>query len=91
MKNENKVENLNDNEVSEVSGGGSEIEKLKDRRIPSELINDINPIFREKTCRVCGRTVIVRYDRPSMKDCPDCICGVCEMEKWIKERKAKTQ
>ena len=94
MENEsrNEIKNLNENEVEKVAGGtltDEELEKAKQK--PSGVIDDINPIFREKTCSVCGRTVIVRYDRPPMKDCPDCICGVCEMEEWIKKIKAKRQ
>ena len=99
MKNENKVENLNKNEirnlnekeVNEVSGGVSIAEKLKYRRKPSGLINDFGPIFREENCRVCGKPITVRYARPPMEGCPDCICDECAKKEREKEREAKTQ
>ena len=99
MKNENKVENLNkneirnlnDNEVNEVSGGASIIEKLKYRRIPSGLIDDFGPIFREENCRVCGKSITVRCARPPMKGCPACICSKCAKKELEKERKAKSK
>lgn len=93
MENENKneIRNLNDNEVNEVSGGASIIEKLKYRRKPSGLINDVGPIFREEKCRVCGKPISVSYARPPMKGCPDCICSKCAKKELEEERKAKSK
>ena len=93
MENENKneIRNLNDNEVNEVSGGASIIEKLKYRRKPSGLINDVGPIIRRERCRVCGKPISVSYARPPMKGCPDCICSKCAKKELEEERKAKSK
>jgi len=84
--NENEIRNLNDNEVNEVSGGASIIEKLKYRRIPSGLIDNVGPIFREEKCRVCGKSITVRYARPPMVGCPDSICDDCAKKKNEKRK-----
>ena len=91
IENKNEIRNLNDNEVNEVSGGASIIEKLKYRRKPSGLINDVGPIIRRERCRVCGKPISVSYARPPMKGCPDCICSKCAKKELEEERKAKSK
>ena len=92
MENENKneIRNLNDNEVNEVSGGASIIEKLKYRRKPSGLINDVGPIIRRERCRVCGKPISVSYARPPMKGCPDCICSKCAKKRKEKQNQSNS-
>ena len=90
-KNLNEVKDLNENEVEKVAGGVSIAEKLEYRPIPSELIDRFGPIFREKNCRVCGKSITVRYARPPMVGCPDSICDECAKKEREKGREAKTQ
>lgn len=91
-KNLNEVKDLNEKEINEVSGGASEIEKLKYRSKPSGLIDNLfSTISCEENCRVCGKPIIVRHARPPMRGCPDSICDECAKKEREEEGKAKTQ